>query len=208
MGIRLWAIGGGNRGARNLYIDGYGAIFTVNVNMPLVAPLEKPEVEEKKETTSSTWDEARNELYGREEKRRGEFKRGHPEKRPSMPFDAERVEELKKDLSEALKNATHIRSLKDNESVTIVVQGPGIDNNVQRTIKVGPKGEFFEGDVFTYGFAGPGGGARSVMTLRAKKSDIDSFAQGKTELDDFRKAVSVTTYQTPGGAGLASTTRF
>jgi hypothetical protein len=37
------------------------------------------------------------------------------------------------------------------------------------------------------------------MTLRAKKSDIDSFAKGKTDLDDFRKKVSTAIYQAPGG---------
>jgi hypothetical protein len=200
MGIRLWALGGGSRGPRNLYIDGYGAVFTVNVNMPLLAPLEKPEAEEKKESTSSSWDEARNELYGRDNRGHGDFKRPRSERKNIPPFDAERVEALKKDLAEALKNATHIRGLKENEYVTVVVQGPGNDSNAFRAVKVGPKGEF-ESDVFSYAFAGPGGGARSVMTLRARKSDIDAFAQGKTELDDFRKTVSVATYQTLGSSG-------
>jgi hypothetical protein len=168
--------------------------------MPLLAPPEKPEIEEKKESTSSSWEEARNELYGHDDRRRGDFKHSRFEKKNIPPFDAERVEDLKKDLSEALKNATHIRGLKDNEYVTVVVQGPGNDNNVHRAIKVGPKGEF-ESDVFSYAFAGPGGGSHSVMTLRARKGDIDAFAQGKTQLDDFRKTVSITTYQTPGGSG-------
>jgi hypothetical protein len=33
--------------------------------------------------------------------------------------------------------------------------------------------------------------AQSTLTIRAKKSDIDSFAKGKLEPDDFRKKVWV-----------------
>ncbi len=197
MGIHFWALNqGGGRSARNFYLEGYGAVFTLNVNMPLLAPPSKPQAEEKKENTSSSWEDARNELYGREE--RGQFKRAPGDRRPSVPYDADRVEALKKDLTEALKNATHIRSLKDNEHVTIVVQGSGSDIGVQRRV-LGPKKEIIREDVFGYAFAGSGGGPRSVMTLRAKKSDIDAFAKGKTDLDDFRKKVSVAVYQTPGG---------
>jgi hypothetical protein len=198
MGIQLWATGGGNR-ARNLYIEGHGAIFILNVPFPLVAPPSKPQVEEKKEAASSTWEEARNELYGREEER-GPGKRKSGDKRPAPPYEAERVEDLKKDIAEALKNATHIRGLKDNETVTVVVQGSG-SGTIQRARAAGPKGD--GEDVFAFAFApGGGGGARSVMTLRAKKSDIDAFAKGKTELDDFRKKVSIAAYQAPvGGDG-------
>jgi len=199
MGIHLWALGpGGGRGARNFYLEGYGAVFTLNVNMPLLAPPSKPQAEEKKEDTSSSWEEARNELYGREQ-RGGDFKRAFGDKRPGQPYDAERVEGLKKDFTEALKNATHIRGLKDNEHVTIVVQGPGSEGGVRRARTVIPKKGQVREDVFDYAFAGPGVGPRSVMTLRAKKSDIDAFAKGKTDLDDFRKKVSVAVYQTPGG---------
>jgi hypothetical protein len=197
MGIHLWALGqGANRGARNFYLDGYGAVFILNINMPLLAPPSKPQVEDKKEQTSSTWEEARNEIYGHED--RLEFKRG--DKRPSQPYDAERVEALKKDLSEALKNATHIRGLKDNEHVTIVVQGAGSDSTIRRARTIGPKKGEVREDVFAYAFAPGGGGSRSVITLRAKKSDIDAFAKGKVELDDFRKKVSTAIYQTPGGS--------
>lgn len=199
MGIHLWATGSGNR-ARNLYIEGHGAIFILNVPFPLLAPPTKPQVEEKKEAASSTWEEARNELYGREDDRPG-TKRKSGDKRPPVPYDAGRVEDLKKDLSEALKNATHIRGLKDNETVTVVVQGAG-SGSVQRARIAGPKGDA-ETDVFAFAFApGSGGGPRSVMTLRAKKSDIDAFAKGKTELDEFRKKVSIATYQAPAADGM------
>jgi hypothetical protein len=117
------------------------------------------------------------------------------------------VNDLKKDLTEALKNATHIRGLKDNEHVTIVVQGTGSERLVRRR-NIGKKGEAGE-DVFAFAFPAPGAGPRSMMTLRAKKSDIDAFAKGKLELDDFGKKVSSAVYQTPGSnAGGATEVRL
>jgi hypothetical protein len=206
MGIHLWATGAGNRASRNLYIEGHGAIFILNVPMPLLPPPSKPQVEEKKEAASSTWEEARNELYGHDDERGG-MKHRQSDKRPSVPYDAARVDDLKKDLAEALKNATHIRGLKDSETVTIVIQGAG-SGVIQRARAVPPKGEV-ESDIFAFAYAPGLGGGRSVMTLRAKKNDIDAFAKGKTELDDFRKKVSIATYQAPsGGGGEPSRPRF
>jgi hypothetical protein len=39
-----------------------------------------------------------------------------------------------------------------------------------------------------------GGSAESVLTIRVKKSDIDAFAKGKSNLDDFRKRATVLIY--------------
>jgi hypothetical protein len=44
------------------------------------------------------------------------------------------------------------------------------------------------------GFGGGGGGVESVLTIRAKKSDIDAFAKGKANLDEFRKKATVLIY--------------
>jgi hypothetical protein len=42
----------------------------------------------------------------------------------------------------------------------------------------------------------------SILTIRVKKSDVDSFAKGKLDLDQFRKKASMTIY--PGGADGAN----
>jgi hypothetical protein len=34
----------------------------------------------------------------------------------------------------------------------------------------------------------------SMLILRAKKSDVDHFAKGKLDLDDFRKKVQIQAY--------------
>ena len=65
MGIDL-VFGPGESPVRSLYLDGYGALFMVDVNFPLL-PLPSIEtnlVENAKPATASTWEQARQELYG------------------------------------------------------------------------------------------------------------------------------------------------
>ncbi len=198
MGIHLWTLNqGGARGARNLYVDGHGAIFMVTVNMPLVAPISKGKPEESIEPASSTWEQARNELYGRDDDGRQESK--------SHPFDAERLETLKTSLTEALKNATHIRGVKENEFVTIVVQGPINEGAGWRSRAGTGKGEA-RVDPFAIAGLGTFGGGRTTLTIRAKKSDIDACSKGKLDADDFRKKVLMAALQT-GGAMEGGRTR-
>ncbi|HTD67874.1 MAG TPA: hypothetical protein VK846_15220 [Candidatus Limnocylindria bacterium] len=94
--------------------------------------------------------------------------------RPSSYKD-EQVELLKKELVGALKNAGNIRGLKPEEFVNIAV----------------------------FGHASSGAGKGSVLTLRARKSDIDAFASGKVDDAAFKAKVTMTAY--PGsGSGITS----
>ena len=65
MGIDL-VFGPGESPVRTLYLDGYGALFMVHVNFPLL-PLpvtDKPHAEDTIPKAPSTWDQTRAELYG------------------------------------------------------------------------------------------------------------------------------------------------
>jgi hypothetical protein len=197
MNIQLWTLGGpGNRSARNMYIEGYGAIFILNVNMPLVPTQTKPQVEEKKEPASSAWEEARTELFGDEERADKKRTRNATVKERPAAFDQARFDALKKELAETLKDATHIRGLKENEFVTVVLQGPsnGAPEQLPVQYRAGSGAHRLDSFVFSSGLA-MGSGPRSLLTLRAKKSDIDAFAKGKIEADDFKKKVSGASYQ-------------
>jgi hypothetical protein len=196
MGIHLWALGQANRGARDLYIDGHGAIFILNANIPLTGPA-KTSPEEKKEPGDSAWESTRDEIFGNEkEPRKGRRERVGPS------FDPGRIEGLKKNLIESLKNAANIRGLKDNESVTVVVQEPGggggriVTGASNNRSPKNPPGNF---DVFAIA---PDGrrSSRTLLTLRAKKSDIEAFSKGKFDVEEFRKKVTVSSYQT-GASG-------
>jgi hypothetical protein len=44
------------------------------------------------------------------------------------------------------------------------------------------------------GFGGAGASGATVLTIRAKKSDIDTFAKGELDYEQFRPKVQIFTY--------------
>jgi len=190
---------GGSAGApRNLYIEGYGALFLLNVNFPLVAPpAPKKEEAETKEQGDSEWEVTKRELY--QPPGSGfDFKQPHviSSGRTAEKYDPEKVETLKKDLIEAFKNAAHIRKLKSDEVVTVTVLAPGpvVESKVATLPRMtsAPKPaapDFKPIPKRAIRTASESRGAKLI--LRAKKSDIDAFQKDKLNLDDFRKKVNV-----------------
>ena len=208
---------------RNLYIDGYGAIFFLNVNYPLSAPPPATNQVETKAETPSEWDEARRELYQPPappqyfELKAENMEYGFPEafsrSAPAEPYDADRVEELQKSLVAELKNASHIRNLSAHDAVTVVVSGraPGTGQRVIVTRKAGGAGG---GGGFGGGGSGGSGGSSGAsspvgvavgrpataesrgnqMIVRASRSDIESYQNGKLSYDEFRKKATVLIY--------------
>lgn len=218
MGIDVdGSVFGSASGARNIYLDGYGALFLLSVRYPLIGAPEKPEESKAKDTTSDAWKEARDEEL---QSRPGGGGSGGFSQwptvwidsgRPAEDFDADKVEKLKTSLFESLKNATHIRALKPNDFVTVVVQGGEATRmeSAKRkpvTAAVGkPVPSPADSDNKAPGAApskvvlktSRSRGAslgETVMTIRVKKSDADAFAQGKLDLDAFRKKATVQTY--------------
>ena len=100
---------------RSLYLDGYGALFMLNVGFPFLPPPHAEGQQEKPEANSD-WEDAKQELYG-------QGGRGRVMAAPSEPYDEERVNRLKEGLLESLKNATNIRGLKPDDSITVCVFG-------------------------------------------------------------------------------------
>jgi len=220
MGIKVFFSPGSNP-MRNLYLEDYGVVFTLNVGFPLVAPAAKAEEKKEKPTEDSTWEEAKREVYGsRVEPRAG------PE--PIEPYSEEKVNRLKTALLEALKNAANIRGLRSDDSITVCVfggagAGPGTAGKSSTVRVVGPQvlkvepqtgGATIVADEmvsdararkFTVLTTGDSGGTPrgTTMTIRVKKSDVDAFAKGRLDLDDFRKKAGVTIYagNAVGGSG-------
>jgi len=176
---------------RVFYIDGYGAMFVLNVKYPLLAPAKKDEQSRTNET-SSEWEKAREEVYGR----RGPLDDVRLQAAGGEEFDAPRVEKLRSQLIDDLANAKNIRHLKADDYVTVVVlgggggrTGAGAGGVVRR--ESGGRGGGRNVEVFATSVEP---GAASTMTLRAKKSDIDAFAKGKLDAEEFRKKVAVQVY--------------
>jgi hypothetical protein len=113
-------------------------------------------------------------------------------------YDADKVEELKKRVLLALKNAGHIRKLKADDMVTVVIQGPGAV--ADKAAKSSTDSDLdSDSDPFAAGLSAPVSvGSTAVGTakliVRVRKADAESFENGKMDLDDFRKKATVMLY--------------
>jgi len=178
-----------SRSTGAMYIQGYGALFLTRVDFLLSPPPEAPEEKEtKEEDVDPVWEQMKQEMYEPEDVSR----RRSTGERPEEKYNAEKVEELKETLIKALKHATNIRGLKPDESVILTVTG-----------KAGQSGPFVTGvyksgdsKYITTGSVGAGSGSLSptVLTIRAKKSDIDAFAEGKLSFEKFTEKTQLLSY--------------
>ena len=186
------SLSGGATAPRNLYIEGHGALFFLNVSYPLIPAAAGKTGAEAKAETSSEWEDARRELY--------QPKPGYEYGLPvpflndvtTAEYDAEKVEDLKKELITALKNAAHIRKLKSDETVTVIVTGrrSAAEAKAQpRTVRSGRSAP----NVWRPNRADENGPAPKLM-LRARASDIEAFQKSKLDLDEFRKHATVMVY--------------
>jgi hypothetical protein len=198
MGIAISSLGSPPSAPRNLYLEGYGAVFFLDVSFPLLPPPKKSEEARAKAPVSSEWEEARRELDAArspEPRVTGVFRNSL---RGGAEYDSDKVDRLKDDLLESLRNASHIRDLKPEESVTVVVTGTsGI--RAQRFVarKGGGEGRNARNGVEEYhheAARAPGARGETTMTVRVKKSDAEAFAAGKLNLEEFRKRATVRTY--------------
>jgi hypothetical protein len=207
MGIDL-VFGSGQSPVRSLYLDGYGALFMVNVNFPLLPlPVDvQSKTDDPKGDAASTWEQTRQELYGESRPPEPMLPIGWIGENPeALAYDANKVDRLRQNLIEAVKNASNIRQLTADESVTICVQGapatpilqvrresviekPGgssqsvnVNKRLERVLRSGEKTD----------------ADRAILTFEARKADIDQFARGEITLEQFRKLARTQTY--PGG---------
>jgi hypothetical protein len=216
MGIDVLIAPGANP-IRSLFLDGYGTVFILNVRLPLLPPPIKSAEKTEKPHEDTAWDEAKRELYGQRDEG-GEFGKAIQAytdaygrfgwgSRPTQAYDENKVTELKDALLEALKNATNIRHLPSDQFVTVCLFGPAPASSAK--LKVGQGIKKADDDpnvtlvpdertqstiIVDKGMAEPDGPRGTIMTIRVKKADVDAFAKGKLNLDDFRKKASITTY--------------
>jgi hypothetical protein len=195
MGIYLLTLPG-SRHPQSIYLEGYGVLFLVNVKFPLTPPATK-ESEKAEPAPDSTWEKTKQELYGPRVVG-GRVWDANPAAETVAEYSAEKVDSLKKDLLEALKSASNIRNVKPDESITIAVAGVRQGTSSARIKRVvrGDSGTVRKGDIF-WSTTTDGvrlGNGETMLTMRAKKADIDAFAKGTIKEDEFRKRVSMTAY--------------
>jgi hypothetical protein len=172
---------------RSLYLDGYGALFMLNVGFPFLPP-PPAEGQQEKPEANTDWEDAKQELYGQ----RGG---GRVMNAPGEPYDEERVNRLRDGLLESLKNATNIRGLKADDSITVCVFGGSSSGQprARNYLKRSNGSSEVRSAVTVSGHAGSPM-RQTIMTIRVKKSDADAFAKGTMTLEAFRKRAHVVSY--------------
>jgi hypothetical protein len=187
------------RATETIYLEGFGAIFLMGVDFPLVPP---PKVQEKKteEPADRIWAETKQEIYMPDATRKS---RETPQ---AEEYDAEKVEKLKRTLANALKHASNIRALKPDQWAILTVTGQS--GRLGGTI--GHAGQncrachaLTEKVNYKSSPSRMGSCLPTVLTICAKKSDIDSFSKDDLDFDQFRERTKIfTSYANLGPRGL------
>lgn len=177
----------GNRTPEAIFLEGYGALFLMRVNMLLSAPPETQQKEKVQEDTDPVWAEMRRQMYEPEEVRRSRTK-----DQPEEKYDAEKVETLKTNLIKTLKHATNIRALRPDQLVILTVIGDGTRpaTSITRSFSYG-RSTGRRRIVQTLPEVEADSVQPTVLTICAKKSDIDAFAKGELDYDQFRQRTGI-----------------
>lgn len=165
--------------AKPMYVGGYGALFFLQVNFPLLPPPETPEPPAKTEKVDPVWADAKRSLQEPESSRLDPYQQGQP---APHPYSAETVTALKAQLIGDLKHAANVAAIGPEEWLAIVVQGTVAAPQSQGQTASDPSSP------------APAAAEKTVLTLRAKKADIDLFAADKLDRTQFEQRVQVITY--------------
>jgi hypothetical protein len=153
-----------------MYVGGYGAVFFLQVTFPLLPPPEASEATAKTDQADPVWAATKRSL---QEPAPSPFDPYRQEAPAPEPYNRETVDSLKAQLIGNMKHAANIGAIAPEEWLAIVVQGTA------------PQGQ----DPATTPPA-----TKAVLTLRAKKADIDLFAADKLDRTQFEQRVQTITY--------------
>jgi hypothetical protein len=177
---------------RPMFIGGYGAVFSLVVDFPLLPPPEAAEPNKVAEKTDPTWAQAQRELQDPQAALR--LQHGPAQGRV---YRAEAVEILRSTLIGLLKHATNIRDLGPEAWLTILVQGPlptargGSSESVSVGSIYGDQPYETNQMLVVPGTRSEG---RTLLTLRARKADIDQCAKGQLDDTQFQQRVQIVTH--------------
>ena len=178
-----------------VYLAGYGCLFFMKVDFPLIAPREV-KAEKPKEGVDPVWEQTKRQMHGAilyvsATSYVAERLEQH---------DAEQVQDLKQNLIRDLKHASNIRHLLPEEQVVLSIMGsvatPAVLHNEART-RPHRLSEDYEGTMDM--LVDSPQASRAVMTIRARKLHIDDFAKGKLDFDKFSDKVEVIVLSSPAG---------
>jgi hypothetical protein len=225
MGIFVASKSPGSSMPQNLYIDGHGAIFFLSVNFPLLPPPAREVVkDEQDKPASNEWEQARREIEESSRPRAARNSTGggvnpfgdaanlyaaraEAFANPVPDYDANKVEDLKKDIITALKNAAHIRRLKSDETITVVINGAGFrdtrfggSENIPALGDLPEIGKLFRSDSNRAEKSSPA----AKLLIRVRKSDAEAFQKNNLSFEEFRKKVDVMLFPQKGPGDVPS----
>jgi hypothetical protein len=220
-----------NRQTEAIYLQGFGMLFSMEVNFAFSPQPEQQKQQAKQidENVDSTWQKAKQQVFSPGESR------GAISSDSTDEYDSQMVEELKRDLITTLKHAANIRGVQPDEWIILTVIGGGRESGGRfggGGYMMGGMGGMYGGSTyggtssggmggfggygggmaggmggFSSGYSSSGGGGFSsngfgetgvssatVLTIRAKKSDIDAYAKDEKIFEQFRRKVQIFTY--------------
>jgi len=176
---------------RSIYLEGYGAVFLMEVDFPLL-PVPEPQSRKVEEGTDPVWDQARRQLSASEEDEYFDY-----DSDDEFKYDADKVTDLKGKFIRNLKHASNIRNLPDEEWIVIAVTGSGRESaDIHISTAPGYIGRFGRGNrarsARTGGMVGGRGrsgslgsrgarGGRGRVSVRAGDAEIE--VSGATGID-------------------------
>jgi hypothetical protein len=183
-----WVIGQQSRGTQGLYLDGYGALFFIRIEYPLV-PTEKEDTGQAKpeEPVDSVWSQTAREMSGQP--------RDEPQSDRNAPgYDSQKVENLKKTLVKTLAHASNIRMRRPQDVITLVA-GAWSDSRGSVYGRYRSTGWSASATAPRPGAAKPPSAARNptaaLLIMRVTKADVDAFAKSQLTLAQFTEKVQI-----------------
>jgi hypothetical protein len=163
---------------QSLYLDGYGAVFFVQVDFPLMAPQQQEEPKPE-ESADRVWSQTMNELRGQEDRRDNEA--------TGPAYDTQKVDNLKATLIKTLRHAANLR-VRPQDQITLVIGSHAAMGGVlqehaqwlypqQRRVLV-PMNNPKRPD-------SPEPDPAATLVLHTTKADVDAMAAGKLTADQF-----------------------
>lgn len=178
---------------QGLYLDGYGAMFFIRVDFPLVAPPQEESPSEVQEAGDRVWSQTVNELRGQPQD-----VRQTDETAPL--YDARKVENLKTTLTRILRHAANIRTPRPRDFITLVIGtqdetlayygrpqlGQPYGDSYRSLYNPGSR-TWLNANRAEVSMPDPSG----TLVMRVGKSDVNAFAAGELTAEQFSTKVEM-----------------
>ncbi len=152
---------------QGVYLDGYGALFYMEVGFPLAPGVQGQDQAKAETSTDTLWSQTADEVRGVTRN----------ENAPSVQeYDAQKVENLKQVLTKSFRHAANLRTHGPQDALTLIVASRSRRGS-------GPYGIPLTEP--------PATDSPNVLVFRTAKPDVDAFAEGSLTLEQFTAKVKL-----------------